>query len=153
VGFPGETEAEFAETRSMVEQLPFTYLHVFTYSARPGTAAAQQSGQIPVTVARERNRVLREIAAAKQAVFRRSLVGTVVEAITLRTGNAEFTEALTDNYLKIHVRGQLEPNRWVGVEVVNRDDGVLVGQLVGRESAYEASIPKRTLAVGESNGV
>jgi threonylcarbamoyladenosine tRNA methylthiotransferase MtaB len=152
VGFPGETEAEFAETRSMVEQLPFTYLHVFTYSARPGTAAAQQSGQIPVTVARERNRVLREIAAAKQAAFRRSLVGTVVEAITLRTGNAAFTEALTDNYLKIHVRGQLEPNRWVGVEVVNRDDGVLVGQLVGRESAYEASIPKRTLAVGESNG-
>ena len=89
VGFPGETEAEFAETRRMVEELPFTYLHVFTYSARPGTAAAQQSGQVPVTVARERNRVLREIAAAKQAAFRRSLAGTVVEAITLRSGNED----------------------------------------------------------------
>jgi threonylcarbamoyladenosine tRNA methylthiotransferase MtaB len=152
VGFPGETEAEFAETRRMVEQLPFTYLHVFTYSARPGTAAAQQSGQVPVTVARERNRLLRGIAAAKQAAFRRSLAGTVVEAITLRAGNEKFTEALTDNYLKIRIRGQLEPNRWVGVEVANGEDGVLVGQLVNRESAHEASLTKQILAVGESNG-
>ena len=139
VGFPGETEAEFAETRRMVEQLPFTYLHVFTYSARPGTAAAQQSGQVPVRVARERNRVLREIAVAKQAAFRRSLVGTVVEAITLRTGNEEFTEALTDNYLKIQVRGQLEPNRWIGVEVADSKDGVLVGHMASRESATRES--------------
>jgi threonylcarbamoyladenosine tRNA methylthiotransferase MtaB len=138
VGFPGETAAEFAETRRMVEELPFTYLHVFTYSARPGTAAAQQSGQVPVRVARERNRVLREIAAAKQAAFRRSLAGAVVEAITLRSGNEEFTEALTDNYLKIHVRGQLEPNRWIGVEVAESADGVLVGQ-VSRESATRES--------------
>ncbi|MFI5113994.1 MAG: MiaB/RimO family radical SAM methylthiotransferase [Terriglobales bacterium] len=134
VGFPGETETEFAETRRMVEEMPFTYLHVFTYSARPGTAAAQQSGQVPVRVARERNRVLREMAAAKQAAFRRSLAGTVVEAITLRAGNEVYSEALTDNYLKIHVRGQLEPNRWIGVEVADSEDGVLVGQLVSRES-------------------
>jgi threonylcarbamoyladenosine tRNA methylthiotransferase MtaB len=140
VGFPGETEAEFAETRRMVEELPFTYLHVFTYSARPGTAAAGQSGQVPVTVARERNRVLREIAAAKQAAFRRSLVGTLVEAITLRTGNEEFTEALTDNYLKIRVLGQLEPNRWIGVEVLESEDGVLVGQIGSRETATKGSL-------------
>ena len=44
VGFPGETEAEFEETRCMIEELPFTYLHVFTYSARPGTPAAEQRG-------------------------------------------------------------------------------------------------------------
>jgi threonylcarbamoyladenosine tRNA methylthiotransferase MtaB len=135
VGFPGETEAEFAGTRRMVEQLPFTYLHVFTYSVRPGTAAAQHSGQVPVTVARERNRVLREIAAAKQAAFRRCLAGTVVEAITLRAGNEEFTEALTDNYLKIQVWGRLEPNQWIDVEVADGEDGVLRGQRVSRESA------------------
>jgi threonylcarbamoyladenosine tRNA methylthiotransferase MtaB len=140
VGFPGETEAEFAETRRMVEELPFTYLHVFTYSARPGTAAAQLGGQVPVTVARERNRVLREIAATKQAAFRRSLTGTVVEAITLRAGNDESTEALTDNYLKIHVRGKLEPNRWIGVEVANSEDGVLVGQMVDREPATRGAV-------------
>src|SRR5205085_2368754 len=57
VGFPGETDAEFESTRKMVQELPFTYLHVFTYSARPGTPAADMSKQVPVHVARERNRV------------------------------------------------------------------------------------------------
>ena len=116
VGFPGETEAEFAETRRMIEELPFTYLHVFTYSARPGTPAAEQAGQVPVAVARERNRVLREIASGKKAAFMRSLVGTVVEAITLQSGGADFTEALTDNYLKVRISGHHEANRWMRCE-------------------------------------
>ncbi len=117
VGFPGETEAEFGETRRMIEELPFTYLHVFTYSARPGTPAAEQPGQVPAAVARERNRALREIAAAKKAAFMWSLVGTVVEAITLQSGGAEFTEALTDNYLKMKIPGHHEANRWLNVRV------------------------------------
>ena len=117
VGFPGETEAEFDETRRMIEELPFTYLHVFTYSARPGTPAAEQAGQVPVAVARERNRVLREIASQKKTAFMRSLVGTVVEAITLQSGGADFTDALTDNYLKMKVSGLHEANRWMDVKV------------------------------------
>ena len=52
VGFPGESEAEFDETRRMIEELPLTYLHVFTYSARPGTPAANHRGQVPVALAR-----------------------------------------------------------------------------------------------------
>ncbi len=106
VGFPGETEAEFDETRRMIEELPFTYLHVFTYSARPGTHAAEQPEQIPVAIARDRNRVLREIASEKKSGFMQSLVGTIVEAITLQTRGAEFTEALTSNYLKVRIAGQ-----------------------------------------------
>ncbi len=66
VGFPGETDAEFEATRRMIEDLPFTYLHVFTYSARPGTPAASMANQVPVHVARESNRVLRELAAEKK---------------------------------------------------------------------------------------
>jgi threonylcarbamoyladenosine tRNA methylthiotransferase MtaB len=133
VGFPGETEAEFAATRRMIEELPFTYLHVFTYSARPGTPAAEMNGQVPVRVARERNRLLREIAAKKQAAFRRSLVGTVVNAITLQSGNDRFTEALTDNYLKMHIAGRLEANRWLEVKVEDSEDGVLVGHALRAE--------------------
>jgi threonylcarbamoyladenosine tRNA methylthiotransferase MtaB len=127
VGFPGETEAEFNETRRMIEDLPFTYLHVFTYSMRPGTPAAELGGQVPVAIARERNRVLREIAAEKQAAFRRSLVGTVVEAITLQSGSEVSTEALTDNYLKVRVRGKLEPNQWMKIQVEGVEGGALVG--------------------------
>ena len=65
-GFPGETEAEFEETARLIEDLPLTYLHVFTYSARPGTPAASMAGQIPVHVARERTRVLRDLASQKE---------------------------------------------------------------------------------------
>jgi threonylcarbamoyladenosine tRNA methylthiotransferase MtaB len=130
VGFPGETEAEFDETRRMIEELPFTYLHVFTYSARPGTPAAEQAGQVPVAVARERNRVLRELASGKKAAFMRSLVGRVVEAITLQSGGAEFTEALTDNYLKMKISGHYEANRWMDVKVEGVSGEMLLGRVV-----------------------
>jgi threonylcarbamoyladenosine tRNA methylthiotransferase MtaB len=129
VGFPGETEAEFGETRHMIEELPLTYLHVFTYSARPGTAAAGHPAQVPVSVARQRNRVLREIAAAKKAAFLRSLVGTTVEAITLHSGAAEFTEALTENYLRVKVSGHHEANRWVDVHIEGVNGEMLLGEL------------------------
>ncbi len=130
VGFPGETEAEFDETRRMVEDLPLTYLHVFTYSARPGTPAAEQPGQVPVAVARERNRVLRELASRKKAAFMQSLVGTVVEAITLQSGGADFTEGLTDNYLKMKISGHHAANRWMDVKVEGMDGEMLVGRPV-----------------------
>jgi threonylcarbamoyladenosine tRNA methylthiotransferase MtaB len=128
VGFPGETESEFAETRRMIEELPFTYLHVFTYSARPGTPAAKHDGQVPVVVARERNRVLREIASQKKAAFMQSLIGTVVEAITLQTGDAHFTEALTDNYLKMKISGHHAANRWKAVDIERVNGEMLVGK-------------------------
>jgi threonylcarbamoyladenosine tRNA methylthiotransferase MtaB len=130
VGFPGETEAEFADTERMIEELPFTYLHVFTYSARPGTPAAERPGQVPVAVARERNRVLREIASKKKAAFMQLLVGTVVEAITLHSGNAEFTEALTDNYLKMKILGHHEANHWMHVTVAGMSGEMLIGKPV-----------------------
>ena len=129
VGFPGETEAEFDETRRMIEELPFTYLHVFTYSARPGTPAAEQPAQVPVTVARERNRLLREVASRKKAAFMQSLVGTVVEAITLQSGGAEFSEALTDNYLKMKISGHHDANRWMDVKVEGVSGEMLLGQV------------------------
>jgi threonylcarbamoyladenosine tRNA methylthiotransferase MtaB len=129
VGFPGETEAEFDETRRMIEELPLTYLHVFTYSARPGTAAAGHHGQVPVSVARQRNSVLREIASAKKRAFMRSLVGTTVEAITLHSGGAEGTEALTENYLKVKVSGQHEANRWMDVNIEGVNGEMFLGEL------------------------
>jgi threonylcarbamoyladenosine tRNA methylthiotransferase MtaB len=139
VGFPGETDAEFDETRRMIEELPFTYLHLFTYSARPGTPAAEQPEQVLVAVARERNRVLREIASKKKVAFMRSLVGTVVEAITLQTGGAEFTEALTDNYLKMKIPGHHDANRWMNVRV----EGVSGEMLMGKRLAHPAPEPAR----------
>jgi threonylcarbamoyladenosine tRNA methylthiotransferase MtaB len=133
-GFPGETDVEFEATRRLIEELPLTYLHVFTYSARPGTPAAAMSNQVPVHVARERNRVLRELAAEKKRAFMHSFVGKTLEAITLNVvayedieGNGEFTEALTDNYLKLRLRGRHEPNQWLSARLEGVENGTLAG--------------------------
>ncbi len=126
VGFPGESEAEFDETRRMVEELPFTYLHVFTYSSRPGTAAAAMSNQVPVHVAHERNRILRELASAKKLAFMRSFIGRTVEAITLKTCDGAQTEALTDNYLKLRTPASLDANQWISARIESVVNGYLV---------------------------
>jgi hypothetical protein len=65
VGFPGETEAEFEDNRAFIDSLPFTYLHVFTYSERPGTPAAASPDQVPIPLRKDRNRILRELAAVR----------------------------------------------------------------------------------------
>ena len=127
VGFPGETEEEFEQTRALIERLPLTYLHVFTYSSRPGTPAADMPGQVALQVARERNRVLREMAAAKKRDFMQSFVGRDLEALTLTHARDGYTEALTDNYLKLLVEGSIPANEILRVRI----DGVSPEALVG----------------------
>ena len=113
VGFPGETEAEFDESREFIAGLPFTYLHVFTYSARPGTPAAAAPGQVPMPVRKERNRILRELAAEKNLQFRRSMVGKRLSVVTLEPAGS----ALSDNYLTVELPRPEPPNRMMDVEI------------------------------------
>ena len=131
VGFPGENSAEFDETRRLIEDLPFTYLHVFTFSARPGTPAATMPNQVPVNVVRDRNRILRELASEKKLAFMRSFVGHNLDAITLNVTSEDsagsWTEALTDNYLKLKLRGQHASNQWLQANVINALDEQLLG--------------------------
>ena len=141
VGFPGETDADFEQTRRMIEDLPFTYLHVFTYSSRPGTPASGMSGQVPVQIARERNRVLRELAANKKLSFMRNFIGASISAITLNVHDSEYTETLTDNYLKLRVLGSLQPNQWI----TGRVEEVKTGFLVGRV------LPKADVSIGAAH--
>ena len=117
VGFPGESDELFEQSRSFIEHLPFTYLHVFTYSSRPGTPSASMPRQVPIPVARERNRALRELGAEKNLQFRRRFVGKTLDSITLHAGGVDFTEALSDNYLKIKLLGKHPANQWMKVEV------------------------------------
>ena len=126
VGFPGESEADFEETRRFIEQLPFTYLHVFTYSSRPGTPSATMLEQVPVRIARERNRILRDLAGAKKLAFMQSFVGKTLEAITLNKFDGESTEALSDNYLKLRLLEQHDANRWVAARVERVEGGDLI---------------------------
>ncbi len=131
VGFPSETDEEFEQTRALIEALPFTYLHVFTYSSRPGTPSAEMPEQVPVSVARERNRILRGLVGEKKRAFLRSFVGREVEAITLTYFDGEYTEALTDNYLKLLVHGSEEANRWLRLPVLGVTGEALLGGVAG----------------------
>ena len=135
-GFPGETDGEFEATRRLIADLPFTYLHVFTYSARPGTPAAAMRDQVPVHIARERNKILRDLAAEKKFAFGQSFVGKSLEAITLGAAHSDpdggFTEALTDNYQKLYLKGRHEANRWITADIEGVADGALVGSSFAR---------------------
>ncbi len=111
VGFPGETGEEFGDTRRLIEELPFTYLHVFTYSERPGTPAAERSDQVPMPVRKERNRVLRELAAAKHRRFLEQMVGRTLSVVTLEGG------ALSSNYLKVMLTVPRPANRILDVRI------------------------------------
>ena len=130
VGFPGEDDDTFEETRSFIEQLPFTYLHVFTYSSRPGTPSAVMQDQVSLRTSRERNRVLRELAAEKNREFRRQFVGRTLQAITLSEQSSDSTAALTDNYIKLRIRGLHSANHWRNVAIERLGEGGLEGQVV-----------------------
>src|ERR1700733_1111818 len=109
-GFPGETDAEFEETRAFIERLPFTYLHVFTYSERPGTPAAA-SQQVPMEMRRDRNRILRELAAEKNLEFRWRMLGRTLSVVTLGDG------ALSDNFLKVELATPRPANQLIDVKI------------------------------------
>ncbi|MGZ4830022.1 MAG: tRNA (N(6)-L-threonylcarbamoyladenosine(37)-C(2))-methylthiotransferase MtaB [Candidatus Angelobacter sp.] len=130
VGFPGETDELFEESRSFIENLPFTYLHVFTYSSRPGTPSAAMPDQVPVHVARERNRVLRELAAEKNQAFRESFVGQTLEVITLQAGGDGWTEALSDNFLKVRIDGRHPGNELTTAEISETIPDGLLGKAI-----------------------
>jgi len=129
-GFPGETDSEFDATRSLIEDLPLTYLHVFTYSARPGTPAATLPNQVPVHIARERTRILRDLGASKKQSFMQSFIGKPLQAITLNVVHnavdGEFTEALTDNYLKLFMKKPHPPNRWITADIDGFENSALI---------------------------
>jgi threonylcarbamoyladenosine tRNA methylthiotransferase MtaB len=130
VGFPGETAEEFEESRQFIEGLPFTYLHVFTYSERPGTPAAQ-AAQVPVPVRKERNRIVREVARRKNQIFRERMIGRRLSVVTLHEPGA----ALSDNYLNVQLAAPREPNRIIEVEIGGSTDSGL------KEAAPRVTLP------------
>jgi threonylcarbamoyladenosine tRNA methylthiotransferase MtaB len=112
VGFPGETEDDFSETMRFIERLPFTYLHIFSFSARPGTAALNLGTAVPTHVIRERARALRALAQQKSDAFRAVQADRTHRALTLNRCGENWTEALTGNYLKLRIAGRHPANEW-----------------------------------------
>ncbi len=133
VGFPGETDEQFEQTRTFIESLPLSYLHVFTYSARPGTAAARMPDQVPGQVRKERNHILRAISERKRAAFAEKMVGKQLEVVIEQSPEAcgDTLKAITDNYLRATVTGSPELVGSVAkMQVTEVDGATLHGELI-----------------------
>ena len=117
VGFPDETKEDFEATRAFIERLPFAYLHIFSFSPRPGTAAANLPNPVAPSEIRARARQLRALSAQKAAEFRATQSRRPLRALTLNRQGADWTESLTGNYLKVKIPGRHPANQWHQAEI------------------------------------
>ncbi|UCF66093.1 MAG: MiaB/RimO family radical SAM methylthiotransferase [Acidobacteriota bacterium] len=126
-GFPGESAADHAATLAFIDSLPLAYLHVFSYSPRPGTRAAARGDALVPARARARTRELRAVGERHARAFRQAMIGRTLDALTLDALAADGSRrALTGNYIEVHVRdlpqGQLWPVRLTALA----DEGLAV---------------------------
>ncbi|MFO8080538.1 MAG: tRNA (N(6)-L-threonylcarbamoyladenosine(37)-C(2))-methylthiotransferase MtaB [Armatimonadota bacterium] len=132
VGFPGETDEEFEESFALVEALPVSYLHVFTYSERPGTRAAEMPGQVNHEVRKERTHRLRALSGRKAEAFAASAVGQTLEVVVETAGDGPgMLSGIADNYLRVSFEGPDElRGRLVRVAIDEAREGEVSGTLV-----------------------
>lgn len=130
-GFPGEADDDHAATLAFIEALPFTYLHVFSYSKRPGTKAASLSNHVPGAVIKRRARELRALGDRKAAAFRQSQMGRELRVLTLHPSEdpaSAHTPALSTNYLRLLVDGAFPANQWMDVRPSSVEGSSLLGK-------------------------
>ena len=136
VGFPGETDADFEETYLFIEDRPFTYLHVFPFSPRPGTRAATLPGRPQGPVVDERSARLRALSDQKKVAFARRLVGRTVEVLVEEPGDHDYWDGWSEPYVRVRFpfsAGDDLTGEMVRIEVdESLPDGTLAGRVVWR---------------------
>jgi threonylcarbamoyladenosine tRNA methylthiotransferase MtaB len=132
VGFPGESDPLFEESFAFIAAQPFTYLHLFPFSARPGTTAWPLAQQYPVPprAVGERMTRLRELIADKNRRFRQSFVGRELPAVTLHSPQHAVTRALTDNFLEVRLNARVPANQGVRTLITGLTDTGMMGSIV-----------------------
>lgn len=149
VGFPGETDGEFRESLETVEAAGFAKIHVFPYSARPGTEAEKMLGHVPPVEKKERTERMLGLAARAEEAFRRAHLGTTATVLWEKPRDG-VGQGLTDNYLRVLSEdGAALWNRFSEVELVGLVEDGIAGQVANSE------FPARTLqcASGGCSGV
>lgn len=119
VGFPGETEQHFADTHQFLSDLPISYLHVFTYSERPGTEAVRMDQVVPMPQRKERNQRLRLLSEKKRNLFYRSHIGSQRRVLWEAKEKDGMMQGYTENYIRLH--------RPYDAQMINQIEDVRVG--------------------------
>ncbi len=123
VGFPGETEEDFMETYNFINELDVSYLHVFTYSERKDTLAAEMENQVPMNERRRRNEMLRILSEKKKRAFYNLFLGQRREVLFEAHKDKNLLTGFTDNYLKVEVPADEATLNTVGVvQLMNIND-------------------------------
>ena len=126
VGFPGETDEEFRESYDFIAAQPLTYLHIFPFSARPGTPGwdLHRLHPVPAAAVRERMAALSDLIKQKNLAFRSTFIGRQLSAVTLVSpseksaiGAGPRTPAMTDNFISIDIAATLPPNLLVSAQI------------------------------------
>jgi len=129
VGFPGETEAEFAASLAFAEQIGFARAHVFAYSKREGTPAATAKHQVSAAEKSRRSHQMTAACNATRDTFLRGQVGTVATLLT-EQNDGTFTDGYTENYTPVKVRGVYPQNELLSVRLVAAENGVCLAEPV-----------------------
>jgi threonylcarbamoyladenosine tRNA methylthiotransferase MtaB len=139
VGFPGESERDFEATRRLIEELPLTYLHVFPFSRRPETPAEGMKDQVNGATARERGRILRQLAEEKHRGFCKRHIGRTLRVLTLGSSGSGETLALSDNYLKVFLSGHpVAGSEWREARI----EALTESGLAGRDVTPEQNVSR-----------
>jgi threonylcarbamoyladenosine tRNA methylthiotransferase MtaB len=129
VGFPGETDEQVERMLVLLESLPLTYLHVFPYSDRPGTEAADLPAKVSGVAIRARAQAVRSLGERLSTRFQARQLGSRRRALTMDDGS----RAITDNYLKLRIPPGRSRNEWLQV-VIGGSPGALAGELASARS-------------------
>ena len=131
VGFPGEGERQFANTLSLAGELPFGYFHVFSFSRRPGTAAARMGDPVHPATVKARSRTLAELSRAKRLAFYQGEIGRTVKVLFESRDHDGLWTGVTGNYVRVGLAASSDlSDRLHDVLVTGAMDGLAVGQLV-----------------------
>lgn len=141
-GFPGESEAEFAESLAFIRAMNFAGGHAFTYSARPGTVAARMPGQVPYPLRKQRNRELRSLFEQAAQTFGATLVGHTLPVLweTAQAGTTQtwLLSGLTDNYFRVTVKSKINLwNQISQVTIIGKTAAGLQGIICDRNQVTE----------------
>jgi threonylcarbamoyladenosine tRNA methylthiotransferase MtaB len=146
VGFPGETDEEAAASLAFVAAAGFARIHVFPYSARPGTPAAAMPGQVATAAKRERMAAMLAVAAEAEREFRRARLGRR-ETVLWERPKEGLAQGLTDTYLRVVCRAPLDlRNRFAEVRLVELVDGGLRGELTAEAAVRHSAPPPLTFS-------
>ncbi len=141
VGFPGESDEDFLSTHNLLRDLPISYLHVFTYSERPQTKAAEMNNKVDVFVRRERNTILRLLGNKKRNEFYNQMIGQKLEVLFEHENKDGKMKGFSSNYVRVvHDFDYDFTNKLVEVRIKDVNNEICTCEIIDTKKAVDIMV-------------